>query len=238
MNVFDFQRDIYLALAEYIRAFSGGAGWSSLFAFLPAAVAFGAAHALTPGHSKTILATYIAASPLGVTRGLAISFALSLTHVSMAVLIALASLPLVSSSLGGAGRAPLMVDISRSLLALIGAWMLWRAIYRRRHTGHPPAEGLAVGFMAGLVPCPLTLFVMTFAIAKGVPQAGIAFALCMMIGVAFTLSVVAGATIFFRGALLRLVERKGFLLTQVSRMLEALAGLGLIGLAVIELRSG
>ncbi|TIM37420.1 MAG: hypothetical protein E5Y56_33685, partial [Mesorhizobium sp.] len=44
-------------------------------------------------------------------------------------------------------------------------------------------EGAAFGFMAGLIPCPLTLFVMTFAIVRGVPEAGIAFAVTMMAGV-------------------------------------------------------
>ncbi|WP_425459635.1 hypothetical protein [Hankyongella ginsenosidimutans] len=35
--------------------------------------------------------------------------------------------------------------------------------------------------MAGLIPCPLTLFVMTFALSRGVPEAGVAFAGVMML---------------------------------------------------------
>jgi len=37
-------------------------------------------------------------------------------------------------------------------------------------------QGQALGFMAGLIPCPPALFVIKLAIAKGVTQAGIAFA--------------------------------------------------------------
>ncbi len=50
--------------------------------------------------------------------------------------------------------------------------MLWIAFFCPPHV-HGEREGVAVGFMAGLISCPLTLFVMTFAISRGVPEAGI-----------------------------------------------------------------
>ncbi|TIS73155.1 MAG: hypothetical protein E5W94_28800 [Mesorhizobium sp.] len=52
-------------------------------------------------------------------------------------------------------------------------------------------EGEAVGVMSGLIPCPLALFVTTFAMSRGVPGAGVLFAVTMMAGVALTLSRVA-----------------------------------------------
>ena len=152
--------------------------------FLPMGILFGAAHALTPGHSKAVLATYLAGSDTSVRRGLWVSLTVSFTHVTIAVLIAVLSLPLVSIALGSVGSAPLLEDISRGLLGLIGLWMLWRALSHGHHHKH---EGEAVGVMAGLVPCPLTLFVMSFAIARGVPAAGILFAGTMIVGVALTL---------------------------------------------------
>lgn len=108
--------------------------------YLPMGILFGAAHALTPGHSKMVLATYLAASPLGLLRGLAVSLALSFTHVTMSVVIALLSLPLVSSSLGSVGRAPMLEDISRGLLGLIGVWMLHHA-FRRRPNAQDTEKG-------------------------------------------------------------------------------------------------
>ncbi|RUV80638.1 ABC transporter permease, partial [Mesorhizobium sp. M1A.F.Ca.IN.022.07.1.1] len=139
-------------------------------AFLPMSVVFGAAHALTPGHSKAVLATYLPGSDAKVARGLLVSITLSITHVTIAVIIAALSLPLVSVALGSVGRAPLLEDVSRGLLGLIGVWMIWRASSHGHHLKH---EGEAVGFMAGLIPCPLTLFVMTFAMSRGVPVAGL-----------------------------------------------------------------
>ena len=55
-------------------------------------------------------------------------------------------------------------------------WDLWRVSYRAR----------------------LTLFAMVYALANGVPAAGVAFAAAMLLGVALTLCVVALLTIFAR----------------------------------------
>lgn len=233
-HIVGFQQDIYQAFAAQIRDVAGTGGWGAFIVYLPMGILFGAAHALTPGHSKTILATYLAGSRLGILRGLGVSLALSITHVLMSVLIALLALPLISASLGSVGRAPVLEDVSRALLGIIGLWMVWRALRPRGHV-HAHGEGLMVGVMAGLIPCPLTLFVMTFAISRGVPEAGIAFAFTMMLGVALTLSTVAVATILFRDQLMRLLEHRASLLDRSARFIEAAAGLVLLAVALREL---
>jgi ABC-type nickel/cobalt efflux system permease component RcnA len=233
-SIVDIQRDIYLAFAEHIKMFANGDGWAAFLAFLPMGIVFGAVHAMTPGHSKAVLATYLTGASAGMRRGLVVSLALSATHVSMAVIIALFSLPLVSVMLGSAGSAPLLENASRGLLGLIGAWMLWNALFRPPHV-HGEGEGVAVGFMAGLIPCPLTLFVMTFAMSRGVPEAGIMFALVMMTGVALTLSSVALATVFFRTRMEKLLATRQALLIRASKVLEAFTGLILMAIAVREI---
>ncbi|VVS96722.1 ABC transporter permease [Rhizobium sp. EC-SD404] len=229
-SLIDVQRDIYLTFADTIRAFASGGGWLDLATFLPMAIVFGAVHALTPGHSKTVLATYLAGSTISVARGLAVSLTLSFTLVLMAVIIALFSLPLISIALGSVGRAPAMENVSRGLLGLIGLWMLWRAVRGHRH-GDGENKGLLVGIVAGLIPCPLTLFVMIFAMQRGITEAGLAFAAMMMLGVATTLSAVALATVFFRQAFAALIASRLLLLNQVSRVIEGLPGLILVLIA-------
>lgn len=233
-DLISFQREIYLAFANQITAFANGGGWGAFLVYLPMGILFGAAHAMTPGHSKAVLATYLAGSPSGLVRGLGVSLALSFTHVTMSVIIALLALPLVSISLGSVGRAPMLEDVSRGLLGLIGLWMLYRAFRHRPHQ-HDHGEGMAFGFMAGLIPCPLTLFVMTFAISRGVPEAGVAFAVTMMIGVALVLSLVAVATILFRQRVVHLIEGRPLLLDRITRAIEGIAGLLLTTIAVREL---
>ncbi|RWN65045.1 MAG: ABC transporter permease [Mesorhizobium sp.] len=228
----EFQRTIYLTLGEQIKLLSVGGDWLAFMGFLPMGVVFGAAHALTPGHSKAVLATYLAGSDAKVPRGLLVSITLSFTHVMIAVLIAVLSLPLVSIALGSVGRAPLLEDISRGLLGLIGVWMLWRALSHGRRHKH---EGEAVGVMAGLIPCPLTLFVMTFAMSRGIPGAGILFAITMMVGVALTLSCVAVLSILFRERLMDFFADKP--LEAISRTIEGAAGLALAGVAFWQIMS-
>lgn len=231
-QLIEMQRLIYEQVRESIGAFAAQGSWLALPALLPLGILFGAAHALTPGHSKAVLATYVAGSPVGALRALLVSLTLSFTHVTIAVLIALLSLPLVSIALGSVGRAPALETISRGLLGLVGLWMLWQAI---RDRGHHKHEGELVGFMAGLIPCPLTLFVMTLAMARGVPEAGLVFAFAMMTGVALTLSVVALAAVYFRNGATMLLERRPLLVSGLTRGLQAAAGVVLIGAAAWQL---
>jgi ABC-type nickel/cobalt efflux system permease component RcnA len=60
----EVQRSIYAALSEDIATFAEDRHWSTLFAMLPLGIVFGAAHAMTPGHSKAVLATYILWAPV------------------------------------------------------------------------------------------------------------------------------------------------------------------------------
>jgi nickel/cobalt transporter (NicO) family protein len=230
------QRWIHDILTADISAFAATRQWGALVGLIPLGVLFGAFHALTPGHGKTVLASYLAGSRLTVARGLGVAGVQALTHVSSAVLIALLAIPLVTKTLGGAGRAPALELLSRGLLAAIGGWLLWRAIRGRPHN-HDETTGLSVGVIAGLVPCPLTLFAMVFALANGVPAAGIAFALAMLIGVALTLCVVAALTVLAREWLIQSWARHGASITSLSRLLEGATGVALLSIGLAQLAS-
>lgn len=113
--------------------------------------------------------------------------------------------------------------------------MILRALgWRFRST----AEGPGVAIFAGLIPCPLTLFAMIFAIGHGVPEAGLAFAISMVMGVATTLGVVAFVAVFARKWLVAIFDSKQRHLTRLSRVVEGLAGtfLFLIGLREVLFR--
>jgi nickel/cobalt transporter (NicO) family protein len=124
-----------------------------------------------------------------------------------------------------------MENVSRGLLGLIGLWMIWRALLGHLD-GIGKNRGALVGFLAGLIPCPLTLFVMIFAIQRGVTEAGLAFAAMMMLGVATTLSLVAVATIVFRQGIAALISSRPRLLDRMGRVVEGLAGLILVLVAL------
>jgi len=230
--LFSVQRWIYASLTADLSTFAATRNWAALAAVLPLGVVFGAVHALTPGHGKTVLASYLVGSRLAAARSLAVAGALALTHVGSAVLLALAASSLVTRTLGGVGRAPLLEDLSRGLLAAIGAWLIWQAWRGRTHLH---GEGLMVGVAAGLVPCPLTLFAMVVALGRGVPEAGLTFAAAMMVGVGLTLVAVATLTILARGWLIGLTTRHGASFERLSRSLDGLAGTLLLIIGVLAL---
>ncbi len=229
----DIQQTIYAAIGGHLGAFAASRDWGALATILPLGVLFGAVHALTPGHSKTLLASYLIGSRLAPLRGLAVSSVLAATHVVSSVLIALFAMQRLTRTLAGAGRAPLAEDISRGLLVLIGAWFVVRAIRGRAH--HARQEGIAVGFVAGLVPCPLTLFVMVTALARGVPAAGLTFAASMFVGIALTLGLVAIAAGLGRDAAVQALARWGTPVATIGRLLDGIAGLLLVLFGAWEL---
>jgi nickel/cobalt transporter (NicO) family protein len=226
------QRWINISISADLGAFASTRDWAALLAVLPLGMVFGAVHALTPGHGKTVLASYLVGSRLAVLRGLGVAGALAATHVGSAVVLALAAAPILTRTLGGVGRAPLLENVSRGLLALIGLWLLLRALRGPSHAHH---EGVMVGVIAGLVPCPLTLFAMFLALGRGVPEAGLMFAAAMMLGVGLTLGGVAALTVLARDRVVAFVARHGGSVDKTSRALEALTGAALLAIGVREL---
>lgn len=228
----DIQRELHRALAGHLGDFAQNGNWWALLAVLPAGVLFGSVHALTPGHSKLVMASYLAGAPVGPLRGLLTAVVLSATHVAMSVAIVLLSVPLVRFGFGRtAGEAPILEAVSRSLLVLVGLWMVWRGFARTKHGHTHPA---AFGVTAGLIPCPLTLFAMIFAIQRGVPEAGLAFAIAMLAGVTFTLSSVALATVLARARAKTILAGTRWA-SPLSRVLEVAFGLLLVAVSLSEI---
>ena len=97
--------------------------------------------------------------------------------------------------------------------------------------GIPPAAG----FFAGLIPCPLTLFVMTLAMSRGTPEAGLAFSLAMLFGVAAILGTVAVVAAVARDSLFHLFNNHGAAIARLSRILDAIAGAALMTIAGYDL---
>lgn len=232
------QREIYLAFGGRIDLFAESGDWMQLAVFLPMGIVFGAVHALTPGHSKMVLATYLAGTPAAWWQGLGVAVLLSAVHVSMSVVIVLLSLPLVSVALGSVGQAPLLEDISRGLLGVIGLWLIVIALRPAHNHQRPERRSAVFAVSAGLIPCPLTLFVMTFAMTRGVPQAGLAFAAVMMIGVAATLVAVALTALGARRLLECLLTNYPRALGRTAATLQVLSGIVLVIIAINALTSG
>ncbi|MDB5538896.1 MAG: putative rane protein [Devosia sp.] len=222
------QGSIRSAFSGNIEAFAANHDWLALLAVLPLGIVFGAAHALTPGHGKSVLAAYAVGSDLSRLKVMLTAVALAVTHISMAVLLAVVTNTIVTRTIVGAGQAPALELISRVLLVGVGLWLVLRALLGRPHTH---GEGVMAGIAAGLVPCPLTLFLMFFATSQGVPEAGLTFAVAMVLGVGIVLTGVAVASVWARQHVVRLLEGRGMALPMVIRVVDVLAGVALLVLA-------
>ena len=84
------------------------------------------------------------------------------------------------------------------------------------------------------MPCPLTLFVMTLAISRGAPEAGLAFSVSMLLGVATILGAVAVVSAFARSSLAHVFEHHETAIARVSQVMDALAGAALTSIALYE----
>lgn len=230
----DLQRGIHATLSGGIAAFADTGDWLALLSVLPLGMLFGSIHALTPGHSKGVLAAYVIGSGVSPWKALGTAFVLSVTHIASAVLLALVGSALITRTIVGAGQVPALELTSRVLLVVIGIWLAASAIWRQPHHH---SESVAVGFFAGLVPCPLTLFIMVFAVSRGVAEAGLIFAVAMLVGVGAILVAVALGSAFASRAILSVLSRRGQSIDRFGRGLNVMAGLTLIGLAVAEILS-
>ena len=217
-------------LSAEIASFAAQRNWGALAAVLPLGIGFGAAHAMTPGHGKTVLATYLIGSRMAMAKASLTAFVLAATHVGMAVVLALTASALVRRTITGAGQAPALEATSRGLLLVLGLWFLVRALRGRTH--HEQHDSVSIGALAGLVPCPLTLFVMFFALSRGVPEVGLTFAAAMMIGVSIPLVIVAILSVTMRDKATAIAVWAGASVETMGRCLDGISGLILAAIGV------
>jgi nickel/cobalt exporter len=91
-----------------------------------------------------------------------------------------------------------------------------------------------VGVIAGLITCPLTLVAMFFALARGVPDAGLTFALSMFVGVGLPLATVAALVILCRDGFVSVETEHTPSMQRMSRILERLTGAMLVAVGIKE----
>lgn len=235
MNLFvKIQTWLYGGMTEQLSVATGSWDPFALGVAVATAVFFGFVHAFMPGHGKTVLVSYFLGHGGHPWRGFAMAATLAVTHVLSAILLVLAGFSLLQRTLGGAGRAPDVEFASGVLVAMIGVWLLWRALRKRRaaREGGSARTSGTLAIAAGLVPCPLTTFVMVYAVSRGVVLAGLAVSLAMAIGLIATLALFALGAIFARERTLHIFNRFGDWPRRIGRALEVCGALGVTAFGV------
>ncbi|MEM7191366.1 MAG: hypothetical protein AAF405_00615 [Pseudomonadota bacterium] len=216
------QRWLYEGMAEGLRDVAGGS-IGALAAAMGAAILFGVLHALMPGHGKTVLFSYHLGQKGSIASSIANGAILALTHVGVAIVLVLIGFTVISRAFAYGGRTPQFELASGVLVMLIGAFLLWRSV---RSTGEDgdATDGLHKGkilaFVTGLIPCPLTTFIMSYALARGLIWAGLAVTAAMATGMVITIAAIAVVAALSRTQVLSFFSRTEGARRRIGRTLE------------------
>ena len=175
------------------------------------AVFWGAAHALTPGHGKAIVAGYLVGTRGRPRHAVLLGLIVTATHTAGVFALGLVTL-LLSRFIVPERIYPWLTLASGVLVIAVGAGVLLRRARRAHHHHHhhshehDPGRGglLGVGIAAGLLPCPSALVVLLSAIALQRIGLGLALVAAFSVGLAATVTAVGLLAVLARRAFGRL----------------------------------
>jgi nickel/cobalt transporter (NicO) family protein len=233
------QREIQRSLASEFMATRDSTGLLRPTLLMAMAFAFGAVHAATPGHGKSIVMSYFLGQGGVARRGVTMSAKVIVTHVLSAIALVTATTFVIDLSLGmRPADFPAVRLISYAGVTLVGSWLLWRAVRRQggMSLDAPATREGALPYFAGMSPCPLTTIIMVAALANGMVFLGLLVSLSMALGMIATVSLFALAVILCRRWLLDFLRRHAAHVERIARSLEILgaAAVTVIGLLLFS----
>jgi nickel/cobalt transporter (NicO) family protein len=182
------------------------------------AMFWGAAHALTPGHGKAIVAGYLVGSRGKPRHAVLLGLIVTATHTAGVFALGFVTL-LLSRFIVPERLYPWLTVASGVLVVTVGAAVLvdrarhTRAHARRHHHHHHHHDHdhgygrgglIGVGVAAGLLPCPSALVVLLSAIALHRVGFGLAMIVAFSLGLAATITAIGLLAVLARRAFGRL----------------------------------
>jgi nickel/cobalt transporter (NicO) family protein len=177
------------------------------------AMFWGAAHALTPGHGKAIVAGYLVGTRGKPRHAVQLGLIVTATHTAAVFALGLVTL-LLSRFIVPERLYPWLTVASGLLVVGVGTTVLARRLrHARAHAHghhhhhdhrHDHAYGrgglIGVGVAAGLLPCPSALVVLLSAIALHRVGFGLALILAFSVGLAATITAIGLVAVLARRA--------------------------------------
>ncbi|MFM9942024.1 MAG: nickel/cobalt transporter [Hyphomicrobiaceae bacterium] len=116
-------------LARAIRDLKSSNPMLAVLSLAGLSFAYGVLHAAGPGHGKAVITSYVLASQQTVRRGIALSFLAALFQaISALILVAILIYGLSATGLAIKTTEAWLETLSWALVAIIGAWLLWRQV--------------------------------------------------------------------------------------------------------------
>ncbi len=186
---------------------------------LAIAAFWGAAHALTPGHGKAIVAGYLVGTKGRPIDAVLLGGIVTITHTIGVFALGFVTL-LLSRFIVPETLYPWLTLTSGLLVVVVGGSVLFSRARRRghhhHHHGHSHEHGhhhdhhhdrrglLGVGIAAGLLPCPSALVVLLSAIALHRVGFGLALIVAFSLGLAATITSIGLVAVLARRAFSRI----------------------------------
>ena len=182
---------------------------------LAIAAFWGAAHALTPGHGKAIVAGYLVGTKGRPIDAVLLGGIVTVTHTIGVFALGFVTL-LLSQFIVPETLYPWLTLISGLLVVAVGATVLWKrargkAHHHHHHDHHHHHEhrlerrGLVgVGLAAGILPCPSALVVLLSAIALHRIGFGLALIVAFSVGLAVTITSIGLVAVLAKRAFSRI----------------------------------
>jgi ABC-type nickel/cobalt efflux system permease component RcnA len=210
-----------------------------VLASLAVALFWGAAHALSPGHGKTIITAYLVGRRGTPRHAALLGLIVTVTHTIG--VFALGIVTLVLSRFIVPEQLYPWLNLTSGLLVVGIGLSVLRA--RLRHRGHHPHHHahdlsrrslLAVGVSGGLLPCPSALVVLLAAISLHRVGFGLLLIVAFSAGLALTITGIGLVAVLARTAFGRLSfnGRVLSLLPTLSALVIVVAGVGMSARAI------
>ena len=215
------------------------------------ALFFGAAHALTPGHGKTLAAAYLVGEKGTLAHAFLLGAVTTISHTGGVILLALL-LPSFFPNAAPADVQTVLGFFGGITIAALGAWLLLRRILGQADHSHGPgsshqhnADGsisintqdagwkgiVILGIAGGIVPCWDAVAMLLFALSAGLASIAVPLLLAFSTGMAGVLVAVGIAVVKTRD-IIKKHGPSGIWLERISKLLPIISAVFVIVIGV------
>ena len=224
---------------------SGRLGPGMLMTVFFTAFVLGAAHGLSPGHGKAMVAAFLVGTRGRKQDAVKLGVIVTFTHVISVIILGIFILYL-SSRILPEQLYPWLAVVSGILIFVVGIWMLIRQVraghhhHDHKHThGHESAVSfgslLSMGIAGGMVPCPSAIVVLLASVSLQKIALGLGIIMVFSLGLASVLILIGLAVVSVSGLSASLTRLEPLIrrLPLVSAVIIMIMGLGITANALV-----
>ncbi|MEG1641884.1 MAG: hypothetical protein RR272_02105 [Synergistaceae bacterium] len=201
----------------YVSNFTTSVTPWKLFTFWGIALFYGFLHSAAPGHGKAIITTYFLNHEEKVSSAVILAGMMSLVHTLVSIAFSL----LIVTALNGMEELfnieirGFLVGISGLLIMSLGLFLFFHEVsHHKHHHDHcnkscsmsKYSSPAMLGVISGLVPCPITIFLITFSFTNGIPLVGLIAVLGLSMGMFLLVAFIGVAVVLGRGKIIHWLE--------------------------------